>query len=103
VVTSPNDPETQRRFAMDRGWNFRMYSTKGTSFKKDMGFEPKPGEFWPGVSVFRKDDNGDIFHVSKAIFGPGDPYCGLWHLLDLLPEEKEWNPDYFYSKKGVAV
>src|SRR4051812_39534262 len=78
VLTSPDDAETQRTFAIERGWNFKMYSTKGTSFKHDMGFEPTPDEVWPGVSVFQKTANGDILHVSKAVFGPGDPYCGLW-------------------------
>jgi predicted dithiol-disulfide oxidoreductase (DUF899 family) len=105
VVTSPNDPETQRQFARDRGWNFRMLSTQGTSFKHDMGFEPEPGKYWPGVSIFRRDANGEIYHVNKAGFGPGDAFCGLWHFLDLLPSEKEWHPKFQYSepvKKDMA-
>jgi predicted dithiol-disulfide oxidoreductase (DUF899 family) len=105
VVTSPNDPETQRQFARDRGWNFRMLSTQGTTFKHDMGFEPEPGKPWPGVSIFRRDANGDIYHVNKAGFGPGDAYCSLWHFLDLLPSEKEWHPKFQYAeavKKDMA-
>ena len=105
VVTTPNDPETQRQFARDRGWNFRMLSTKGTTFKHDMGFEPEPGKFWPGVSVFKRDKNGEMYHVSKAGFGPGDAYCSLWHFLDLLPSEKEWHPKFQYAeavKKDMA-
>ncbi len=105
ILTSPDAPETQRRFARDRGWNFRMLSTKGTSFKHDLGFEPEPGRFWPGVSVLRKDEDGKIFHVSKAGFGPGDPYLGLWHFLDLLPSETEWHPKFSYAepvKKDMA-
>jgi predicted dithiol-disulfide oxidoreductase (DUF899 family) len=97
VITSPDDPETQRKFARDRGWTFKMVSTKGTTFKHDMGFEPKPKEVWPGVSVFKKDENGQILHVSKAFLGPGDPYCALWHLFDLLPTEKEWEPKFRYA------
>ncbi len=97
VLTSPDDPETQRRFARDRGWTFRMLSTKGTTFKHDMGFEPEPGKFWPGVSVFRKDEQGQIFHVSKSNFGPGDAFCSVWHFLDLLPSETEWKPKYRYG------
>ena len=105
VVTTPNDPETQRQFARDRGWNFRILSTQGTTLKHDMGFEPEPGKYWPGVSVLRRDPNGDIYHVNKAMFGPGDAFCSLWHFLDLLPSEKEWHPKYNYSdavKKDMA-
>jgi len=97
VLTSPDDPETQRQFARDRGWTFRMLSTKGTTFKRDMGFEPEPGQVWPGVSVFRKDNSGQIFHVSKAFFGPGDAFCSVWHFLELLPSDVEWEPKFKYG------
>jgi hypothetical protein len=40
----------------------------------------------PGVSVFRKTDDGKITRVSKAKFGPGDNYCSIWDFFDLLPE-----------------
>ncbi|MDP4198426.1 MAG: DUF899 family protein [Bacteroidota bacterium] len=112
VVTTPNDPETQRQFARDRGWNFRMLSTEGTTFKHDMGFEPEPRRYEPGVSIFRKNASGssvdagfEIEHVSKAAFGPGDAYCSVWHFLDLLPSERDWHPKYNYSeavKKDLA-
>lgn len=97
VLTSPDDPETQRRFARDRGWTFRMLSTKGTTFKHDMGFEPEPGRYWPGVSVFRKDENGRLYHVSKANFGPGDEFCSVWHFLGLLHTEVGWEPKFRYA------
>jgi predicted dithiol-disulfide oxidoreductase (DUF899 family) len=97
VVTTPDDPETQRKFARDRGWNFRMVSTQGTTFKKDMGFEPNPGEYWPGVTVFRKNDDGSIEAMSSAQFGPGDLFCSLWHFFDLLPSATEWEPQYHYA------
>jgi predicted dithiol-disulfide oxidoreductase (DUF899 family) len=54
VVISPNDPETQKEFARSRGWKFKMFSAKGTTFNKDMGFENAKGGPQPGVSVFRK-------------------------------------------------
>ncbi len=98
VVTSPDDPETQRRFALDRGWNFKLYSTQGTTFKKDMGFEPEPGSYWPGVSIFKKDESGAIYHVTKAEFGPGDDYCAIWRLFELLPSKTDWEPKYHYGR-----
>lgn len=96
VVVSPNDPETQKKFATGRGWKFRMYSAKGTTFNKDMEFENEKGAAQPGVSVFRKE-NGKILRVGKAGFGPGDDFCAVWHLFDLLAEGPAgWEPKFRY-------
>jgi predicted dithiol-disulfide oxidoreductase (DUF899 family) len=97
VLTSPDEPNTQAAFARDRGWTFRMYSTANSSFTHDMGFEPEPGNFWPGVSFFRKDADGKIYRTARDMFGPGDIYCSVWHLLDLLPNgTNDWEPKYHY-------
>ena len=97
VVISPNDPETQKKFAASRGWKFKMCSAKGTSFNKDMGFENEKGGAQPGVSVFRKELGGKLFRVSKAPFGPGDDFCAVWHLFDLLAEGTAgWEPKFKY-------
>lgn len=99
VVESADDPLVQRKFAADRGWGFRMVSSKGTSFKKDMGYEEENKSPWPGVSVFTRNKKGEIFRVSDAGFGPGDNFCALWDLLDLLPQSyREEGIDYFYSE-----
>lgn len=84
VLSSPDEPIVQEDLAAERGWVFPMVSTKGTTFKKDFGFESN-GQYLPGVSTFRKDPTGTIYHVANADFGPGDAYCSVWHLLDLLP------------------
>ena len=97
VVMTPDDPETQSKFARDRGWTFKMYSTEGSQFTHDMGYEPEPKVHWPGVSFFRKDADGKIFRTAKDTFGPGDLYCSVWHLLDLLPNgQNDWEPKYHY-------
>lgn len=97
VVVSPNDPETQKQFAASRGWKFRIYSSQGTTFNKDMGFENDKGGAQPGVSVFRKDKDGKVFRVSSAGFGPGDDYCNVWHLFDLLSGGPAgWEPKFTY-------
>lgn len=97
VVISPNDPQTQKEFSQSRGWKFKMYSAKGTSFNKDMGFENDKGGAQPGVSIFRKESNGKIFRVSKAGFGPGDDFCTVWHLFDLLKDGADgWEPKFSY-------
>jgi predicted dithiol-disulfide oxidoreductase (DUF899 family)/predicted enzyme related to lactoylglutathione lyase len=84
VVTSPDSPEAQEDFAASRGWKFPLISTMGSSFKEDLGFE-KDGYYYPGVSTFRKDEEGNIYHHAKTGLGPYDDYCALWHLFDLLP------------------
>jgi predicted dithiol-disulfide oxidoreductase (DUF899 family) len=95
VVTSPDSPEFQEDFSASRGWKFPLISTEENTFKEDMGFE-KDGYYYPGVSTFRKDADGNIYHHAKTTLGPGDDYCAVWHLLDLLPSGRE---DYEASKR----
>ncbi|WP_047980979.1 DUF899 family protein [Ornithinibacillus contaminans] len=84
VVATPDIPEVQDAFAAERRWQFPMVSTAGTTFKEDLGFL-KNGVQYPGVSTFQKDESGAIFHVADAPFGPGDDFCSVWYLFDLLP------------------
>ena len=96
VVTSPDDPATQRAFAESRGWRFRMASHAGTSFAADMGFRGEHG-FLPGVSAFQRRGDG-IVRVSDRALGPYDEFCALWHFLDLLPEgAANWRPRFSYA------
>lgn len=86
VVSSPDVPAKQQEFAEERGWIFPMVSTanEGNPFRKDCGFQTE--EFvYPGLSVFLKQADGRMIHHSSRIFGPGDNFGVLWHLLDLLP------------------
>jgi predicted dithiol-disulfide oxidoreductase (DUF899 family) len=97
VVISPDDPETQSQFAKSRSWRFKIYSSKGSSFTGDMGFQVGDKDYLPGVSTFFKDDAGKIYRVARDNFGPGDNYCGLWHLFDLLPDGIDsWHPRLSY-------
>ncbi len=102
VVVSPDGPEVQEVFAKKRGWRFPIYSAEGTTFVEDMGFrweeEPFLSGYQPGVSAFRKNADGSIVRVAKDSFGPGDLYCGVWHLFDLLPDGAAgWDPLFEYS------
>ncbi len=97
VLASPDDPQTQQEFAQSRQWKFRMISTQGSGFSKDMGFEPKPGEHWPGVSAFHQNEDGSIIRSGKAVFGPGDEYSAAWHMFALLRDGANgWEPKYTY-------
>jgi predicted dithiol-disulfide oxidoreductase (DUF899 family) len=99
VVSSPDAPDAQLKFANSRGWRFRMVSHAGTSFAQDMGYFAAEGDHtgWqPGISAFRKD--GDrIVRVSDTPLGPGDVFCAAWHIFGLLPAGADgWEPRYNY-------
>jgi len=98
VVVSPDTPEQQKKFSDLRGWKFKMASVHGTSLPVDLGFELEPGTYYPGVSALYKDPERKIFRTGKAFFGPGDDFCAVWPLIDLLKEgENGWEPKYRYQ------
>jgi predicted dithiol-disulfide oxidoreductase (DUF899 family) len=84
VVTSPDRPTIQKKFADSRGWRFPMVSHAGSTFAADMGYVSEKGGWMPGVSVFRREGDA-IVRVSNTGFSPGDDFCTLWHFFDLLP------------------
>jgi len=97
ALVSPDSPETQRKFADGRGWNFPMFSASESSFTGDMGYVSDTGGAQPGCSVFKKDDEGKILRVTHTPFGPGDLYNGIWHLFDLLDGGPGgWGPKFKY-------
>lgn len=97
AVVSPDDPEVQKEFAAGRGWKFRMYSGKGSSFIEDMGFRREDSGYAPGVSTFYRDEQGQIFRKARDSFGPGDNYCGVWYLFELLADGIDgWTPKFSY-------
>ncbi len=97
VVSTPDSPKEMNDFAVSRGWNFSIVSTHICSLKRDLGFQLEDDSYYPGVSTLLKDESGKIFHIAKAYFGPGDDFCALWYLFDLLPnEDPEWAPKFSY-------
>ncbi|WP_404450547.1 DUF899 family protein [Virgibacillus necropolis] len=97
ILASSDEPETMRDFAEGRNWNFNLVSTAGAEFKKTLGFEPKQASPHPGVSILKKKDDGTIFQYTKASFGPGDDFCGMWSFVRMLPEEQtNWHPKKNY-------
>lgn len=96
VIASPDPPDIQRRFARSRGWRFPMVSHRGTTFAEDMGYRSQTGRWLPGLSVFRRERDR-ILRLSDAGSEPGDDFCALWHVLDLLPEGPAgWQPKFRY-------
>jgi predicted dithiol-disulfide oxidoreductase (DUF899 family) len=96
VVASPDPPKGQRKFAASRGWRFPIVSHQDTTFAADMGYRSENGGWLPGVSVFRRSSE-HLLRVSDAALGPGDDYCALWHLFDLLDGGPgDWRPKFKY-------
>ena len=96
VISSPDTPAVQAAFKQQRGWQFPFVSTANNNFTRDMGYQNKHG-FQPGISVFKREGE-ELHRVSNTPFGPGDDFCAVWHLLDLLPEGANgWQPDFRYD------
>jgi len=97
AIISADDWETARDFSISRNWQFKMLSAANTSFKKDTHFSSEQHGSMPGAIVLKKKEDG-IYMVSRDYFGPGDPYCGVWHLFNLIPEgANKWAPKISYS------
>jgi predicted dithiol-disulfide oxidoreductase (DUF899 family) len=106
VLASPNPVEAQKAFAAGRGWRFPMVSYEGSRFAEDMGYrhrgddvDEEQGGWNPGVSAFRKDEDGRIWRLSDAEFGGDDDmFCVVWHLFDLFPDgAADFRPRYKYQ------
>jgi predicted dithiol-disulfide oxidoreductase (DUF899 family) len=102
VVSSPDGPEAQQALKAARGWRFRMVSHQGSSFAADMGYRNEAGQWRPGVSVFRKTEQG-IVRLSDTGFHENDDFCAPFRLFDLLPEGVNgWRPKFDYSEEAAA-
>ncbi len=92
ALSSPDAPDVQARVKAERGWPYRMVSVKGNTFAHDMGFVVNEG-YMPGVSAFHKNGAGTITRTGLAYFGPGDDFCPIWPLFDLLDGgARGWEP-----------
>jgi predicted dithiol-disulfide oxidoreductase (DUF899 family) len=97
AISSPDSPAVQQAFAASRGWKFPMVSHQGSNFAADMGYRSPEGRFRPGISTFRRVGER-IERVADAEAGPGDDFCTLWHLFDLLPGGATgWSPKINYA------
>jgi predicted dithiol-disulfide oxidoreductase (DUF899 family) len=84
------------------GWRFKWVSSFGSDFNFDyhVSFTEKEiaqgkiyynyemtegGEEQPGISVFYKDESGDIFHTYSSYARGGDILIGTYNYLDLTP------------------
>ena len=95
VLSSPDPPERQRKFAAERGWRFPMVSHQGTTFADDMGYRGTAA----AAGRLRSEAPGRQDHAGRGHrFSPGDDFCTVWHFLGLLPEGAAgWLPKHAYA------
>ena len=106
------------RFRQRMGWRFDWVSSHGSEFNHDFGvsFTPEelasgevdynygkryfPAEEAPGISVFCKDDTGEVFHTYST-FGRGvEAMMGAYVLMDLTPQGRN-ERDVFHKMEWV--
>jgi predicted dithiol-disulfide oxidoreductase (DUF899 family) len=91
-------------FKKRMGWHFKWVSSHGSDFNFDyhVSFTPEqvakgeatynyekltsPIDELPGISVFYKNDAGDIFHTYSSYARGGDILIGAYNYLDLTPK-----------------
>jgi predicted dithiol-disulfide oxidoreductase (DUF899 family) len=93
------------------GWRFKWVSSHGSDFnfdyhvsftkeeeeKNKVYYNYRRGEFGMdeslGLSVFHKDENGDVFHTYSTYARGLDILLGTYNFLDLVPKGRDENPD----------
>ena len=88
-------------------WSFKWLSSIETDFNRDYNvsftaeelengeakynFDTRKafGPESPGISVFYKDDNGDVFHTYSCYARGLDMMNGAYHFLDLVPKGRD--------------
>lgn len=93
------------------GWKFKWLSAYGNDFNFDyhVSFTPKEekkgkvnynyetqefiSDELPGLSVFYKDDDGNVFHTYSAYARGLDILVGTYNFLDLVPRGRDENPE----------
>lgn len=95
------------RFRRRMGWRFTWVSSSGSDFNHDFhvsftpeeeaegkvyyNFREQPYEIeeLPGISVFAKDDAGEVFHTYSTYRRGVEAMMGTYRLLDLAPKGRD--------------
>lgn len=107
VVVSRAPLADIERFRQRMGWQFRWVSSHGSDFNHDFGVnfthdemssgkvdynyvkQPFPHEEAPGISVFARDEEGDVFHTYSR-YGRGvEVMMHTYNLLELTPKGRD--------------
>ena len=98
-------------FKKRMGWRFKWVSSHGNDFNFDyhvsatedeqakgkVYYNYKTSELMsdelPGLSVFYKDENGDVFHTYSTYARGLDILVGAYNFLDVVPKGRDEDPD----------
>ena len=101
VLSSPDPVAKMAQFAGSREWAYPVVSVNGSTLAADFGFYKVEGGYWPGMTTLKKHADGTITRHAQTYFGPGDDYCSIWPMLDLLPSGPgDWEPNYNKLTQG---
>ncbi|MEE8327534.1 MAG: thioredoxin family protein [Nitrosomonadaceae bacterium] len=99
--------ETLESYKVRMGWSFKWASSFNNDFNRDyqVSFTPEeldkgevyynytkttfPSEEGPGISVFYKNNDGDIFHTYSCYARGLDILNGAYHYMDLVPKGRD--------------
>jgi predicted dithiol-disulfide oxidoreductase (DUF899 family) len=94
-------------FQKRMGWGFQWVSSYGNDFNRDYrvsftkgemaqgkvpynyGLHEFPSEEAPGVSVFYKDENGEVFHTYSTYARGVEELLGVYSLIDWTPKGRD--------------
>ncbi len=95
-----------RDWGRERNWHaLRLVSSEGSGFKTFLNFQDAEGKQRPGLSVFKRSQDGSVKHFYSACAQMTedvkvrgiDLMSPVWHLLDLTPEGRgQWDPKLKY-------
>ncbi len=108
MVTISKAPiEKLEAFRKRMGWGFRWVSSFGNDFNRDFGVsfteqelqsdgtvynynrKPYPIKELPGLSVFVKDENGNVYHTYSTYARGLDIFLTAYNLLDCVPKGRD--------------
>lgn len=103
VAVSRTSFQTIEAYRLRMGWTFPWYSSLGSDFNFDYQVSYTPEQIasegaehnyvqeqvmeeLPGISVFLRDESGEVFHTYSTYRRGIDMLNGAYHYLDLLPK-----------------
>jgi predicted dithiol-disulfide oxidoreductase (DUF899 family) len=107
VTVSQAPLEKLQAFQRRMGWTFKWVSSFGNDFGRDLGVSfteqelksglavynyvrgPYPITELPGMSVFAKDDEGNVFHTYSTYARGLDIFLTTYQLLDIVPKGRD--------------
>lgn len=114
MVTVSRAPlEKLQAFRERMGWSFKWVSSLGNEFNRDFNvtfteeqlqqktanynfeFKPFPMTEAPGISVFAKDDAGQVFHTYSSYARGLETFMSVYNLLDIVPKGRDEGNDAY--------